>query len=95
MTLSEELMIVREHQATMKADLNWVKKEQIEQSKQLISIDKRIGDFIASADAKYASKQQLDEIDKRTEKMNNTLQKWAGVITVIVFIITIVVNIIF
>ena len=95
MTLSQELMIVREHQATMKADLNWVKKEQIEQSKQLQSIDSKLGDFIEACNAKYADKKKLEELDKRTQKIDGTLQKWAAVIMFIVFVVTIVINILF
>ena len=95
MTIANEVSQVREHQATMKADLHWMKKEQTEQNKKLDNIEKSLHAFIECADDKYASKKKLDEIENKTNNINLILAKWGGALSFIIVIVTVVINIIF
>jgi len=95
MTLTQEVMAVREHQATMKADLNWVKQEQEKQNKKLDNIGKDLTNFINTADNKYANKKRVDEIAKKLQGHDVTIQKYSAIIGFVIVVVTIVINILF
>lgn len=95
MTLTDEVTKVREHQASMKADLTWVKKEQTEQNKKLDTISNSLNSFIKTADGKYASKKVVDDLTKKVQNNDTTIQKWSAIIAFVVVVASIIINILF
>ena len=78
---------MKEQQAEIKTDVNWLKKGQKEHSSKLDSIASSLNCFINTADDKYADKEKVEEMDKQVQNINVRLAKWSSVIAVVFIII--------
>ena len=61
--------------------------EQVEES------NKKIDDFIGSANDKYASKAELEVLKAKTDSINLTLAKYGGVVLAIIFVFEILIKV--
>jgi hypothetical protein len=95
MTLTTEMATMREQQAVMHTDLQWVKKEQCDQNTKLDSIGEKITTFIETVNTKYATKEEVETINLRTQKLNKVVNKYTTIIGFIVTILTIAINVYF
>lgn len=95
MTIKDEVTEMKAQQAAMRTDIHWLKKEQSEQNCKLDNISTKLSDFIDTANDKYATKTQVETIEKETRNNKLLLAKWSGAIGIIVTAVTIVANVLF